>query len=91
MANGIARKGDADDLGYTIESDCSDDVKINGQPVALKGSLMNDGVAITNNVSDTIKVNGRFVALKGSGTEYHENNPKGEGTSQEASDDTKAG
>jgi hypothetical protein len=52
---------------------------------------MNDGVAITNNVSDTIKVNGRFVALKGSGTEYHENNPKGEGTIQEASDDTKAG
>ena len=91
MANGIARKGDADDLGYTIESDCSADVKVNGQPVALKGSLMNDGAAITNNVGDTVRVNGRYVALKGSGTEYHENEPKGEGTIQEASDDVRIG
>lgn len=91
MANGIARKGDQDDLGYTIESDCSPDVKINGQPVALKGSMMDDGVAITSEVSSSVRVNGRFVALKGSITEYHEQEPKGIGTINQASDDTKAG
>lgn len=91
MANGIARKGDQDDLGHTIESDCSSDVRINGQPVALKGSLMEDGVAITGEVSDTVRVNGRFVALKGSTTEYHEKKKKGVGTIKEASDDVRVG
>jgi uncharacterized Zn-binding protein involved in type VI secretion len=90
MTNKIARKGDQDDLGYTIESDCSPDVKINGQPVALKDSLMNDGVAIVSEVSSTVRVNGRPVALKGSQTEYHEHRPKGIGTIDQGSDDVKS-
>jgi uncharacterized Zn-binding protein involved in type VI secretion len=89
MANGIARKGDTDDLGYTIVGDCSTDVKINGQPVALKDSTMDDGVAIVSELSTSIKVNGRFVALKGSRTEYHEHKPKGIGTINQGSDDVK--
>jgi uncharacterized Zn-binding protein involved in type VI secretion len=86
MSKKIALKGDQDDLGYTIESDCSTDVRINGKPVALKGSLMNDGVAIVTDVSSGFRINGRLVALKGSQTEYHEHNPKGIGTIQASSD-----
>lgn len=91
MGEPIARKGDTDDLGYTITSECDDTVKINGQPVAVKGSKMDDGVAIVDGVSETVKVNGIPVALKGSTTERHEHKPKGVGTINQGSDDTKSG
>lgn len=94
MSDGIARKGDQDDLGYIITSDVQEDVKINGQPVAVKGSTMDDGVAIVTDCSTTVRVNGQPVALKGSQTEEHRgdgNRPRGVGTIIQSSDDTSAG
>ena len=68
---GIARKGDQDDLGYTITGELSDNVRVNGIQVALKGSTMNDGVTIIDGCSTTVRVNGVVVAVKGSQTEKH--------------------
>lgn len=90
MSRAIARKGDMDQLGYVITGEVSDNVKINGQPVALKDSTMNDGVAITGELSTTIKVNGRPVALKDSTTDRHERNPKGPGIIMQGSNNTKS-
>lgn len=91
MAQPVARKGDIDSLGYNIQSEVSENVKVNGIPVALKNSTMNDGVAIVGEVSLTVKVNGRFVALKGSTTEYHPNDPKGVATIIQGSENVKIG
>jgi len=86
MTNRIALKGDQDSLGYTIQSGCSPDVRINGQPVALKGSVMSDGVSIVSEVSTSVRVNGKFVARSGSQTEEHTHDPRGVGTIRASSD-----
>lgn len=69
--SGIARKGDTDNFGWVITSGCMDDVKIDGQPVAVKGSVLNDGSSIVNGCIDTVKVNGVPVAVVGSTTTPH--------------------
>ena len=72
---GIARKGDSDQFGHTIEGGCIDSVRIDGQPVAVKGSTMDDGVAITGECLDSIRVNGQPIVVKGSTTEKHVKDP----------------
>lgn len=67
----IARKGDTDNFGWSIVGGCMDDVKIDGQPVAVKGSVMNDGSTIVGGCLDTVKINGVPVAVVGSTTTPH--------------------
>jgi uncharacterized Zn-binding protein involved in type VI secretion len=89
---GIARKGDSDNFGHTIEGGCIDSVKIDGQPVAVKGSTMDDGVSIVGDCLDSVKINGVPVAVKGSTTEKHVKDPgkKQPGTIQNVSTDVGA-
>jgi uncharacterized Zn-binding protein involved in type VI secretion len=89
---GVARKGDTDDFGHSIDGGCVDTVKINGQPVAVKGSTMDDGVSITSGCIDTVKINGTPIAVKGSTTEKHMKDPgkKQPGTIQNVANDVSA-
>jgi len=86
MSNPAARKGDTDDLGYSITGAVSDTVTINGRPAAVKGSTMNDGETITGGCSSTVTINGKPAAVKSSTTTPHKNDPKGTGTINSGSD-----
>jgi uncharacterized Zn-binding protein involved in type VI secretion len=73
--SGIARKGDTDNFGHTIDGGCDAGVTIDGIAVAVKGSTMDDGVAITGGTISGITVNGIPVAVIGSTTDPHTQNP----------------